>query len=141
MLLAFLPYTALLLTTTLYAVILNHYQEYIFPRFTWLTVAVGFMLCWFGSFVHLTLVWPDANWQRGLAEVLRAFAIGGLPVVAWKLIEDMQRPRRREAFWKELAHERSAKAVAEERASSVEVCSQPDAIDHDATERSTPPSV
>lgn len=136
MLLAVLPYTALLLTTTIYAGVLAHYQERIFPRFTWLTVVIGFVLCWAGAWVHLSLVWPQADWQRGLIEVFRAFVIGGLPIVIWKVGEDLQRPQRRAAFWKQVAYERSAQAVAEKRTGSPALCPDADADDHDSPERS-----
>lgn len=111
--LAFVTYGGLFFATWTYALLLQRYQEHLFPRWTWLTVAFGVLLCIGAAALQCALVWPYSGWQRGIGEVLRAFVIGGLPIVLWKLSEDQGRIQRRIAFYRNLAHERSTEAVAQ----------------------------
>jgi hypothetical protein len=71
--------------TTLYAGFLDAHKELWEPDFTWAEVAIGCALC-LGAATLRTRMQPLPGWRDHERNVWLAFAIGGTPIIVWRLI-------------------------------------------------------
>lgn len=70
--------------TSGYAVLLDRYKHYLEPEGTWLEVVIGNALCLGFADLHRRAR-RSATAAQTQHDVWRAFAVGGLPIILWRL--------------------------------------------------------
>lgn len=110
-----LIYTLLLLTTTLYALILDRHKERWEPDWTWAEVAIGILLCLTAPATTARLT-PGHTWASYETHVIAAFIVGGTPIILWRLHRTLW--MREQALHYARRHHHGTAPLAQERGGS-----------------------
>jgi len=86
---------ALMLVTSGYALWLDHHKEHE-PDWTWLEVVVGTAICLTAAGLRSRALGGD--WRAHERSVIRAFVLGGLPIVAGEVSQALRGWGERERY-------------------------------------------
>ncbi len=84
---------AQLLLVSGYAALLDRYKHRWEPEWTWVEVVVGNSLCLAAAALR-TRTRRSRSWRGYEHDVARSFAIGGLPIIAWRVLRTVTMHRR-----------------------------------------------